>query len=137
MVAATSYASNQYGLEIRLWAHWIRSNPSDMCSSSLRGFTNCQRVTQAKVLKLKHMWCQRDSYISDPTIQPIEPIFLRSKTDHLLLWSQHLRNFRLTLTLTLLCLAPIQFQAYLALRFFTYTLCGKGCQIISDLASLF
>ena len=98
---------------------------------------NCQRVTQAKVFKLKHMWCQRDSYISDPTIQPIEPKFLRSKTDHLLLWSQHLRNFRLTLTLTLLCLATIQFQAYLALRFFTYTLCGKGCQIISDLASLF
>lgn len=48
MLAATSYASNQYGLEIRLWAHWIRSNPSDMCSSSLRGFTKLSKSDPGK-----------------------------------------------------------------------------------------
>lgn len=62
--------ANQYGLGIRLWTLWIRSNAPDMWSNSLRGFTQLSKSDQGKIFKLKHMWCQRDSYIFDPTIQP-------------------------------------------------------------------
>ena len=105
---------------------------------------NCQRVTKAKVLKLKHMWCQRDSYIFYPKIQPTERIFLQSKTDHLLLCSQHLRNFRVKRRYLSVdpnpnptLLSDHTTPGLSSFAIFAYTLCGKGCQIISDLASLF
>lgn len=43
--------ANQYGLEIRLWTLWIRSNAPDMWSNSLRGFTKLSKSDQGKIFQ--------------------------------------------------------------------------------------
>lgn len=65
MVAATSYTSNQRGSALdygpiefhRTLLIWPKCGPAH---------SGIQRVTKAKVFRIKHRWCQRDSYIFEP-----------------------------------------------------------------------